>query len=83
MDEATATLALIDDCVFKNTKAATAVVTFTTGNTTGIMRFCHLSGRHTTLASNLVTGTGMDFFEVRVTEEASLNGAVVPAADTD
>ena len=83
MDEATATLALIENCVFKNTKAATAVVTFTTGNTTGVMRFCHLSGRHTTLASNLVTGTGMDFFEVRVTEEASLNGAVVPAADTD
>ena len=83
MDEAMATLALIENCVFKNTKAATAVVTFTTGNTTGVMRFCHLSGRHTTLASNLVTGTGMDFFEVRVTEEASLNGAVVPAADTD
>lgn len=83
MDEATATLALIENNLFKNTKAATAVVTFTTGNTTGVMRFNHISGRHTTLASNVVTGTGMDFFENRVTEEASLNGAISPAADTD
>ena len=83
MDEATATLALIERNVFKNTKAATAVVTFTTGNTTGVMSFNHLSGRHTTIASNLVAGTGMDFFENRVVEEAALNGAVLPAADTD
>lgn len=83
MDEATATLALIENNLFKNTKAATAVVTFTTGNTTGVMRFNHISGRHTTLASNVVAGTGMDFFENRVTEEAALNGAVIPAADSD
>lgn len=83
MDEATATLATIRGNIFKNTKSATAVVTFTTGNTTGVMSFNHISGRHTTLASNLVTGTGMDFFENRVVEEASLNGAIIPAADTD
>lgn len=83
MDEATATLALVENNLFKNTKAATAVVTFTTGNTTGAFRFNHISGRHTTLASNVVTGTGMDFFENRVTEEAQVNGAIIPAADTD
>jgi len=83
MDEATATLATIRNNIFKNTKAATAVVTFTTGNTTGVMSFNHISGRHTTLASNVVTGTGMDFFENRVVEEAAVNGAVIPAVETD
>lgn len=83
MDEATATLALIENNLLKNTKAATAVVTFTTGNSTGVMRFNHLSGRHTTIASNLVAGTGMDFFENRVVEEAALNGAILPVADAD
>lgn len=83
MDEATATLCTIRNNIFKNTKAATAVVTFTTGNSTGVFSFNHISGRHTTLASNVVTGTGMDFFENRVVEEASLNGAIIPVADTD
>lgn len=83
MDEATATLATIENNLFKNTKAATAVVTFTTGNSTGVMRFNHLSGRHTTLASNFVIGTGMDIFENRVVEEAALNGAISPVADAD
>lgn len=83
MDEATATLALIENNLIKNTKAATAVVTFTTGNSTGVMRFNHLSGRHTTIASNLVAGTGMDFFENRVVEEAALNGMILPVADSD
>lgn len=83
MDEATATLCTIRDNIFKNTKSATAVVTFTTGNSTGVFSFNHISGRHTTLASNVVTGTGMDFFENRVVEEAALNGAIIPVADTD
>lgn len=83
MDEATATLVTVQRCILKNIKAATAVVTFTTGNSTGVVSFCHLSGRHTTIASNVVPGTGMDFFENRVTEEAALNGAIIPAADTD
>lgn len=83
MDEATATLATIQRNILKNTKAATAVVDFATGNTTGVMSFNHVSGRHTTLASNVAAGTGMDFFENRVVEEAAVNGAVIPAADTD
>lgn len=83
MDEATATLATIRQNVLKNTKAATAVVDFSTGNSTGVMSFNHVSGRHTTIASNVAAGTGMDFFENRVVEEAALNGAIIPAADTD
>lgn len=83
MDEATATLATIQRNIIKNTKAATAAVTFTTGNSTGVMSFNHISGRHTTIASNMVTGTGMDFFENRVVEEAALNGAILPAADSE
>lgn len=83
MDEATATLTLIEKNVLKNTKAATAVVTFTTGNSTGVMRDNDLAGRHTTIASNLVTGTGMDFFRNYVTEEASVSGLLLPAVDAD
>lgn len=82
MDEAVATLVTVEHCLFKNTKAATAVVTFS-GNSTGVIRFTHVSGRHTTIASNIVMGTGMDAFEVRVTEEAALNGMIMPAADSD
>lgn len=83
MDEATATLASIYGNVFKNTKAATAVVTFTTGNSTGVMADNRCSGRHTTIASNIVPGTGMDFFENYVVEEAALNGLYIPAQDAD
>jgi hypothetical protein len=83
MDEATATLATIRNNVFKNTKAATAVVTFTTGNTTGVMSQNFCSGRHTTIASNIVPGTGMDFHQNYVVEEAALNAIIIPAADAD
>lgn len=82
-DAATATLALVENNLFKNTKAATAVVDLSTGNSTGVFRFNHVSGRHTTLASNVAAGTGMDFFENRVVEEAAVNGAVIPAVDVD
>jgi hypothetical protein len=41
------------------------------------------SGRHTTIASNIVAGSGMDFFENYVVEEAALNGLYVPAQDAD
>lgn len=82
MDEALATLALIERNALKNTKTTGAVVNFT-NNSTGMLRFNHMSGRNTTLASNVVAGSGMDFFENRVTEEAALNGAVIPAADSD
>lgn len=83
MDEATATLVTVNNCVLKNIKAATAVITFTTGNSTGVMRNVAVSGRHTTLASNVVAGTGMDFFDVKATEEAGTNGIVIPAAESD
>lgn len=82
MDEAAATLCFFRSNVFKNTKAATAVVSFA-NNSTGVMSFNHISGRHTTIASNVAAGTGMDFFENRVVEEAALNGAILPAADAD
>lgn len=82
MDEATATLVTVEHSLFKNIKAATAVLSFS-GNSTGVVRFTHVSGRHTTFASNIVPGTGMDFFEVYGTEEAALNGLINPAADAD
>lgn len=83
MDEATATLAYIRSNTLKNTKAATAVANFT-NNSTGVCSFNHMSGRHTTIASNLVAGTGMDFFENRVVEEAAVNGMIaVPTVDVD
>lgn len=83
MDEATATLCTIVGNTFKNTKAATAVVTFTTGNSTGVMSYNFCPGRHTTIASNIVPGTGMDFNQNFVVEEAALNGILIPAADSD
>lgn len=83
MDEATATLATVRNNIFKNTKAATAVVTFTTGNTTGVMSHNFCSGRHTTIASNIVAGTGMDFHQNFVVEEAALNAILIPAVDAE
>ena len=83
MDEATATLAHIHHNLLKNTKAATAVVTFNAGNSTGVMEHNNCSGRHTTIASNVVAGTGMDFFENYVVEEAALNGLYIPAQDAE
>jgi hypothetical protein len=73
---------LIKDCTFKNVKAATAVLTFAS-NSVGVVSNCHVSGRHTTIASNILEGTGMDFFETYVTEEAALNGLLHPVADGD
>ncbi len=81
-DEATATHVYIHHNVFMNAKAGTVVMEFG-NNTTGVCSFNHVVGRHTTLASNVAAGTGMNFFENRVVEEAALNGAISPAADTD
>ena len=81
-DAAAATALYIHHNILKNAKAATAVIDFT-NNSTGICSFNHISGRHTTIASNVVTGTSMDFFENRVTEEPVLNGMIMPAADAD
>ncbi len=83
MDEATATLVYIHHNTFKNVTAATACVTFTTGNSTGVMEHCFVSGRHTTIASNLVEGTGMDFHQVYVVEEPVKNGLLEPGVDAD
>jgi hypothetical protein len=81
-DAAIATHLMVENNVFQNMKANTVVMNFV-ANSTGIARFNHVCGRHTTLASNVVTGTGMNFFENRAVEEAAVNGAVIPAADTD
>ena len=82
MDEATATLVLLEYSLLKNTK--TTGTTFNwTNNSTGVTRFVHSSGRNTTLASNYVLGTGMDFFEHRMVEEAIVNGGIFPVADSD
>lgn len=83
MDEATALLLHIHHNTFKNVTAAVACVTFTTGNSTGVMEHCFVSGRHTTIASNLVEGTGMDFHQVYVVEQAALNGLLEPAVDAE
>lgn len=82
MDEATATLLTIEGNMFKNTKTTGTTFNFT-NNSTGVMRFNHNSGRNTTLASNYVLGTGMDYFENRLVEEAALNGGIFPVADSD
>ena len=82
MDEAIATLVTVHNSLLKNIKAATAVVSFAS-NSTGVMSFCHVSGRHTTIASNIATGTGIDFFEVYATEEAAKNGMLLPAVDAE
>ncbi len=83
MDEATATLCDIRENVLKNTKTTGNVVTFTTGNSTGVMCYNMLSGRNTTIASELVEGTGMDFFENKVVEEAALSGLLEPGVDAE
>ena len=81
-DGATALELLLRRNIMMNAKAATVVLEFG-NNSTGVCSFNHIVGRHTTLASNVSAGTGMNFFENRVVEEAALNGAIIPAADAD
>ena len=81
-DAATALSLYIHHNVFTNVKADTVVMAFAS-NSTGVCSFNHINGRHTTLASNVTAGTGMAFFENRVVEQAAVNGAIIPAADTD
>lgn len=81
-DTAACTDLYIHNCIFKNAKAATAVLDFTS-NSSGICADVRVSGRHTTIASNIIEGTSMDFFETYVTEEAALNGVLHPVADAD
>jgi hypothetical protein len=81
-DAAAATGLYVHHNVFSNAKANTVVLNFV-ANSTGVCSFNHINGRHTTIASNVVTGTSMNFFENRVVEEPTLNGAIIPAADTE
>lgn len=81
-DAATCTNLYIHNNVFSNAKAGTVVMGFG-NNSTGVCSFNHINGRHTTIASNVTAGTGMAFFENRVVEQAALNGAIIPAADTE
>lgn len=82
MDEALATNATIRRNLWKNTKTTGACMNFT-NNSTGVCQWNHLSGRNTTIASNNVMGTSMDYFENRVCEEAILNGMILPVSDAD
>jgi len=81
-DEATATLAYIHHNTFMNAKAATVVMSFG-NNSTGCCAYNQVIGRHTTIASNVSAGTGMNFFENYVVEQAALNGLYIPAQDAD
>lgn len=81
-DEATALGVYIHDSVFSNAKADTVVAEFG-NNTTGVMQNCFVNGRHTTIASNISAGTGMNFYEVYVVEEAAVNALLMPAVDAD
>lgn len=81
-DAATALEVLIHHCYFSNAKAGTVVVDFT-NNSTGIMADCFVNGRHTTIQSNVTTGTGMAFYNVLGVEEAAKNAIAIPAVDAE
>lgn len=75
-DAAAATGVLLRDCLFMNAKAATAVVNFAS-NSVGVGERISVSGRHTTIASNIVPGTSFSFPGVAyVVEEAAKSGMV-------
>lgn len=74
-DAAAATGVLLEDCLFMNAKAATAVVNFA-NNSVGMGRNIGVNGRHTTIASNIVSGTAFNFFQAYVCEEVSKSGMV-------
>lgn len=67
---------------FQNAKAGTVVMNWV-ANSVGVCAYNQVVGRHTTIASNVVTGTGMNFFENYVVEEAALNGIIIPVADAE
>ncbi len=81
-DSATGLLLEVTNSTFANAKADTVVVDFTS-NTTGFMRDCFVNGRHTTIQSNVVPGTGMAFYNVLGVEEAAKNAIPMPAIDTE
>jgi hypothetical protein len=81
-DGATALNLMIHDCTFMNAKAATVVAEFG-NNSTGMMKDCFIIGRHTTIASNVTPGTGMNFCNVKAVEEAAKNAISIPADDAE
>ncbi len=81
-DGATALNVSIHHCYIANCKAATVVLEFG-NNTTGLVADCFVSGRHTTIASNISCGTGMAFYNCLVVEEHSKNALAVPALDAE
>lgn len=81
-DGATALDLFIHDCTFSNAKAGTVVAEFG-NNSVGVMRDCFINGRHTTIASNVTPGTGMNFFNVLAVEEAAKNAIAIPAVDAE
>ena len=81
-DEAIALMAYIHDNIFSNAKADTVVMDFTS-NSTGVCANNGINGRHTTIQSNVVPGTGMAFFEQYGVEEAAKNGLLMPVVDSE
>lgn len=73
-DGAAATGVIIQDSVFQNAKAATAVIKFS-NSSVGFGINVGVSGRHTTIASN-ISGAAFEFFPAYVTEEAAKSGMV-------
>lgn len=74
-DAAAATGVIMKNCTFMNAKAGTVVVNFVS-NSVGYGINIGVCGRHTTIASNVVPGTGMQFFQAYVVEEAAKSGMV-------
>lgn len=81
-DSATALQLTLKNCIFTNAKADTVVAEFG-NNTTGVAFNCFWNGRHTTIASNVTPGTGMNFFNCLGVEEAAKNAIAIPAVDAD
>ena len=81
-DEATALQLYIHHNIFSNAKADTVVMEFG-NNSTGVCSCNFINGRHTTIQSNVTTGTGMAFHENYGVEEAAKNGLLIPIADVE
>jgi len=81
-DAAIGTNLYVHHNTFSNAKAATVVMNWVS-NSTGVCEYNFINGRHTTIASNVVTGTGMAFNQNYCVEEVSLNGILMPAADAE
>lgn len=52
-------------------------------NPTGWAKYVFAKGTQTTLASNVNYGNALALFEVRTSEDFSVQGAIIPAQDTD